>query len=286
MRIEFDPRLVSVIVPAYKCERYVSACLDSILGQTYPYVEVIVVYDPSPDSTYPILEKYKEHIILVKQKRKTCPATARNVGLKIARGLYVAFCDADDYFESTKIERQMRVVKEKAVNFTYTDVVLVDENDNVIGGKKSPEVSENTMKSFMASSFIPFSSVLVNKKLFEKAGGFDENLDTAEDFDLLLRLIWVSRNIKKTPGFLTFYRIRSDSLSRTLRIRKDLNRIRIFNKYGLGKQILLELPRRLIPDLLICLVMNQKQIVNEMIRTLSRRLDKQHSFHKRVGRKD
>lgn len=257
-------KLVSVIVPAYKCERYIGACLESILGQTYPYIELIVIYVPSPDNTYSMLKNYKREIILLKQRKKTFPAIARNSGLRIAKGTYVAFCDADDYFESTKIESQIKMIEEKGADITCTDVILVDENENTIRQKTVPRVTEKTFSSWMRSPFTPTSSILMKRELVEKEGGFDENLDTAEDFDLLLRLIMQSRIIRKTPGFLTYCRVRSDSLSRTFRIRTDLNRIKIFKKYGLAKQILLDL-LRLLRHLIVDLLIRPRKLVEELV---------------------
>jgi len=265
MHTTSDQRLVSVIIPAYACGSHVKQCLDSILSQTYRYLEVIVVYDPSPDNTLPILQTYNEDVILIKQKRKTNPATSRNIGSKIAKGRYIAFCDADDYFEKTKIERQVNEIEQSGADITYTDVIIVDEKSKIIKCVTCPELSYRTFRSWMANPFVAFSSVLTKKEVFEKAGCFDQNLDTAEDFDLLLRLIISSKIIRKTPGFLTFYRISDASLSRRLRIRKDFNRIKIFKKYGLGKQIALEIPRRLLPKLIICFFTRPKEISRELL---------------------
>lgn len=157
-----DRRLVSVIVPAYNCEHFIKTCIDSIQGQTYRCFEVIVVYDPSPDNTLSVLEKYRRDIVLIKQKRKTSPAIARNEGLKIAKGQYIAFCDVDDYFESRKLQRQIKLMEEKDADITYTDVIYVDRNNNMFG-LKFPEVSKDNIGSWMANPYIALSSICVKK---------------------------------------------------------------------------------------------------------------------------
>lgn len=265
-----DQPLVSVIIPAYQCERYLKACIESVLMQTYKNVEVIVVYDPSQDNTWAVLEKYKKNVILIRQGRKTNPSIARNVGLKKARGQYIAFCDADDYFESTKLAKQLRMIEESGADLTYSDVIIVDENDNIVDKRICPQVTGSKDGSYIVKPFITFSSVLARKGLIKNAGHFDENLEVAEDAEYLSRLVNYSKVIRKTPEFLTFHRERSDSLSRNYEILVDFYRIKLLKKYGFVGQILLELPKRLVPHMIMGLFTRPKETVT-LLRTLLRR---------------
>lgn len=103
---------VSVIVPIYKVEKYLKKCLDSIINQTYKNLEIILIDDNSPDSCGEICDEYAikdNRIIVIHQKNKGL-SCARNSGLDIATGEYIAFVDSDDYLNITMIEKMMYYV--------------------------------------------------------------------------------------------------------------------------------------------------------------------------------
>ena len=95
-------KLVSVIIPAYNIERYISRCLDSIMAQTYNNLEIIVIDDGSKDQTAEILDDYqkRDSRIIVVHKENGGVSSARNNGLDIATGDYISFVDGDDLIES------------------------------------------------------------------------------------------------------------------------------------------------------------------------------------------
>ena len=99
--IDLKQNLVSIIVPMFNSERYIQKCLDSILSQTYPYIELILIDNGSADNTKEICQKYAT------AKYYECPtsgpSSARNVGLDHATGKYIAFIDSDDYVDLSLI---------------------------------------------------------------------------------------------------------------------------------------------------------------------------------------
>ncbi|MCR5797650.1 MAG: glycosyltransferase [Eubacterium sp.] len=107
---------ISVIIPAYNVEAYIRRCLDSVLENSYPNLEVIVIDDGSEDRTAEFIEEYVEmypdKIRFVKQANKGLAAT-RNVGMKLATGDYIAFVDSDDFVEKTMYEKLIKEAKEK-----------------------------------------------------------------------------------------------------------------------------------------------------------------------------
>lgn len=113
---------VSVVIPAYKSERTIRRAIDSVLAQSVPAHEIIVVDDGSPDNQAKVIEEcYGKRVILIRQANgKT--ANARNTGIKLATGNFVAFLDADDYWEPEKLERQLAVFAQ------YPEVGLVAGN--------------------------------------------------------------------------------------------------------------------------------------------------------------
>lgn len=93
---------ISIIIPVYNKEKWISKCLDSILEQDYVNYEVILIDDCSTDNSYKICEKYTDNkkIILIKTEKNSGPGVARNMGLKIATGDYITYIDADDYIDN------------------------------------------------------------------------------------------------------------------------------------------------------------------------------------------
>lgn len=100
--------LISIVVPVYNVSQYIEACLISLLSQTYDRVEIVVVDDGSTDSSGEICDyyaqKYKDRIIVVHTKNEGLSA-ARNKGLDIVKGKYVAFVDSDDWIEPEMVEK-------------------------------------------------------------------------------------------------------------------------------------------------------------------------------------
>jgi glycosyltransferase involved in cell wall biosynthesis len=122
---EFDPSdpfySVSVIVPIYNGEKFVQKTFDSILSQTVRPVEVIAIDDESPDNSLKILEGFGDRITILRTPNQGASAT-RNLGASKAKGRWIAFCDQDDLWHPTKLEKQLRLVSEcPEVHFVLTD---------------------------------------------------------------------------------------------------------------------------------------------------------------------
>ena len=135
--------LVSVIMPTYKCGRYIEESVKSVLAQTYQNWELIVVDDCSNDGTLEIVTSLKEkddRIVIYNNPVNSGAAVTRNVALRHAKGRWIAFLDSDDLWEPTKLENQIRFMEENGFAFSYHDYVEIDEHDNELGvyvsGKK------------------------------------------------------------------------------------------------------------------------------------------------------
>jgi len=215
-------RAVSVIIPVYNVERYIDECISSILMQTYPDIEIIVVYDESPDRTREHLRNYERRIILIEQG-KTNPSVARNVALKIARSPYVAFCDADDYWAPTKVEEQVAFLeRHPKIGVCYTNIIDVDDSGRVIGR----HVSHSPTLPFIA-----ISSILVRRKLFDEIGYFDEQIEWIGDFDIYLRLSKVTE-FANLNSFLTYRRQRRGQMARN-KLKMAQGYTQVFRKHGM-----------------------------------------------------
>ena len=121
--------MISIIVPIYKVEKYLSKCIDSILSQTFTDFELILVDDGSPDSCGKLCDEYalKDNRIKVIHKENGGLSDARNAGIKVAKGKYLGFVDSDDYIAPDMYELLYRLLTESNAEIAVCDAVLVDE---------------------------------------------------------------------------------------------------------------------------------------------------------------
>ncbi|MHA1649738.1 MAG: glycosyltransferase, partial [Candidatus Helarchaeota archaeon] len=113
------------------------------------------------------------------------PAYARNMGLRISKGEYIAFCDSDDFFEPNKLEKQIGLLEKNShIAVSYSDFTIIDENGKFINEIKVPEWDR---KKWMRNRFITFSTVVIRRKVIKEIGGFNPYWDACDDFDFLIR---------------------------------------------------------------------------------------------------
>ena len=122
--------MISIIVPVYNVERYLARCVDSVLGQTYPSWELILVDDGSFDRSPAICDEYagRDGRIKVVHKKNGGLSSARNVGLDMMRGEYVTFLDSDDYWHPCYLEILLNFVEEKQADIAQCDFVRGDSS--------------------------------------------------------------------------------------------------------------------------------------------------------------
>lgn len=125
---------ISIIIPAYNCEKTIQRCLESITYQTYPNLQVIVINDGSVDNTETIVNcmaDYEDRIIIVSIPNGGV-SHARNIGLDIAEGDYITFVDADDYIDSEMYESLVNLIQEYCVQIVHCSYRNVDDAGNII----------------------------------------------------------------------------------------------------------------------------------------------------------
>jgi glycosyltransferase involved in cell wall biosynthesis len=180
---------VSVIIPSYNKAEYTRRTVESVLAQTYPFIEIIVVDDGSRDETAAAMARYKDRIRFI-QKINGGACSARNEGIRHATGKYVALLDCDDLYSSEKIKRCVDYLeKNPQFGFVYTDAHFIDENDVIVGGYHHPQSKEGWIaRELILGNFICNSTIVVKKVLLDKVGFFDQNIFTPADWDMWLRL--------------------------------------------------------------------------------------------------
>jgi len=182
---------VTVIIPAYNAERFIRRSINSVLAQTHPVSQIIVIDDGSKDTTRTILSnEYADKVTLLEQQNGG-PARARNAGLRIAAGEYIAFLDADDWWEPGKLAEQIRVLEQHpdAVG-NYTGLRVVDEEENLL--VDLPPVDHTNLREAFrwCNPGVPPSSVVLRRSALAKLkDGYDERLRGSEDWNLWFRLV-------------------------------------------------------------------------------------------------
>ncbi|MDD5680406.1 MAG: glycosyltransferase family A protein [Candidatus Omnitrophica bacterium] len=186
---------VSVVIPAYNCERFISTAIESVLNQTYGDYEIIVVNDGSTDKTDEILSGYTSKIKKIYQPNKG-PAEARNTGVANSEGEYIAFLDQDDAWLPDKLRMQVEVMgKNDKLGLVYTDTYILKDKEFSISDRpcrRSFQIRQphrgSVLEYLFLDNFIATSSVMVRKECFSEIGMFDPSVVPSEDYDRWLRI--------------------------------------------------------------------------------------------------
>lgn len=185
--------LVSIVIPSYNHKRYVGQTVDSCLSQTYPHCEVIVIDDGSTDGTGDMLKaQYGDRIRYFYQENRGLPA-ARNAGTREARGELIHYCDADDQLLPTKVERCVEVLcQQPEVTLVYTHCDYVEADGKTVIPRPKPELPAGDIFCELLTgpqgNFIGQCTPLIRRQAVIDAGGFNEQIRSAHDWDLWLRL--------------------------------------------------------------------------------------------------
>jgi glycosyltransferase involved in cell wall biosynthesis len=181
---------VSVIMPAYNAEPWINEAIDSILAQTFPVLEILAVDDGSTDNTAEIIHSYPEPVKYIYQEHRGVSA-ARNTAIRAAKGDFVAFIDADDYWHPRKIELQVNLLAEKKLEWASCETQAFDSTTReYIDGLFAPMRDGDILQPLLLNDFIGSATPIVRRTVFERAGYFNEEYDAriGEDWDMWLRI--------------------------------------------------------------------------------------------------
>ena len=211
-----NPR-VSVVIPVYNGERYLADALQSVLSQTFKDFELIIIDDGSTDRSAAIVRKFEGESVHYRLRPNGGVSKARNAGVAIARGEYIAFLDQDDLWLPDKLSVQVAYLDQNQdVGGVYSQGQFW-ENER-LGSVLYPEPVGTDSSSIIRNGFGLFMTATVFRKaVLEKLGGFDESFTSGyEDLELTLRLNETTR-IGFVPQVLALYRLHSGNSSRTTR---------------------------------------------------------------------
>ena len=225
-----DAPTVSVVIPSYNCERFIAETLESVVGQSYGDLEVIVVDDGSTDGTPEVVRRFAPRVRLVQQESAGVCA-ARNRGIAEARGRYVALLDHDDYWFPDKLGAQVDVLESHPeVGVVFTAFLRWEADTQGVfpspmtfdrkpyGEGPEAEYSGWIYHLFLLDCWMLTSTAMFRAEVFRRCGVFDLSLPYSEDWDLWLRIAREYPFVKlRQPG--TLYRQHASQGNRKVRVR-------------------------------------------------------------------
>jgi len=185
---------VSVVIPTYNRASFLKEAVDSVLAQTYVIDELIIIDDGSTDNTEETIKDYTDKRIKYfkheKNKGNIGGSIARNTGIKLATGEFIAFLDDDDLWQPQKIEKQLALFDKAParVAAVYTGYYVINDQKNIVG-LINPKDSYSSFNKLITRNWIgTTSTVMVRATVLAKIGLFDETLPACQDWDLWIRI--------------------------------------------------------------------------------------------------
>ena len=179
---------ISVVIPTLNRCTTLPRALDSVLQQTQLPDEIIVVDNGSEDGTISMLKTNYPTVVIISATKRGVSA-ARNRGIAIAKGTWIALLDSDDAWYPSKLEKQVKLFqKQPGYRLIHTDEIWYRCGRRINQMKKHQKRGGDIFKDSLALCCISPSSALINKNLFKEVGIFDEDLPACEDYDLWLRI--------------------------------------------------------------------------------------------------
>ncbi|MCJ7689722.1 MAG: glycosyltransferase [Clostridiaceae bacterium] len=222
---------VSIIIPVYNVQEYLSECLDSVINQTIKNKEIIIVNDGSTDNCTEILAEYKikfPELIIINQENRGISET-RNVGLSAAIGEYIAFVDSDDFIEKCMFERMYNTAKREKSDVVMCNYILYNQTSHeqntgkyVIEGSSEEGYINRTksLEKFLTNDIKAYVwNKLVKRALFTEHEILFPDFKVCEDTPVVFLLLAHSKRIFSIKDPLYYYRQREDSLTKVFSIK-------------------------------------------------------------------
>lgn len=228
---------LSVIVPVYNVEKYLRRCLESLVNQTLKNIEIICVNDKSPDKSIQILREYEalypKKVIVIDSEINLRQGGARNLGIKIAKGDYIAFIDSDDWADLTMFEKMINRTSNSKYEIIYCDYQTAEREEgpfNIVQRFESIDWKRNNIEEIKKKLIIKPSSIwsaIYSRNLF-----FDYNLFFPEklfyeDNYIVPLLVAYADSIKKVDEPLVFYYTGNISVTRSFNNENFFDRVKV-----------------------------------------------------------
>lgn len=212
------PPYVTVLMPTYNDKRFIDEAITSVLNQTMSHFELLIIDDTSTDKTPVILARYMKRdnrIRVIHNKENLGLTKSLNIGLKHARGEYIARMDADDISAEKRLEKQLTyMISHPECDFLATRTIVISESGKHIKKTKINFKGKN-IKNCLLDIGSPFvhSSMMMRKETLDELGGYNENWPTRQDYELWLHAAFANKKFAYLNECLLFFRFHKNSLS-------------------------------------------------------------------------
>ena len=206
--------LISVVIPCYNAAPFVAETIESVLAQTYPHVEVIVVDDASTDGSWEVIRSYGERVTAVRQEANGGGCRARNGGAEIARGEYLMFLDADDTIGPETLEALVDALRDQPNRIAvcrWRRLVRVDGQWTKQPAEVAlPSLDGDTLHEWLMGRYVPPCGVLWPRGVYSATGGWDESVRKNQDGDIMMRALADGARLALAERGEAYYRSHGD----------------------------------------------------------------------------
>lgn len=225
--------MVSVIVLTYNRASLLKECIDSIINQSVRELEVVIIDDASTDNTSQVINDFNDkRIKYFKLEHTGNIPKLRNLGLKYAKGSYIAFCDDDDCWNQDKLEKQMKILEN--YSFTCSNANLINHESGIISQKYFQNLPHDMIlipEIMLKVNYIITSSILFDKAILKSVGLFNEEYIECEDYDFFVRVSFQYKIFFSNQSLIN-YRIHTNkSFSIEFRPKMIENSIKIVSNF-------------------------------------------------------
>jgi glycosyltransferase involved in cell wall biosynthesis len=228
-----EPVLVSVLMPAFQVEKYVGKAIESILAQTYPHWELIILDDGSTDTTPEIIQRYAglDHRIQFHRREHKGLVDTLNRGIELAKGKYLARMDADDIAYPERLEKQINFLEEHPnIGIAGTAARTIDEAGGVAGFYSVDTTDlEIRWRALLMNPFVHPTVMMRREVLLLNKLEYDPSAEAAEDYDLWVRILQLSQGANLQLELLD-YRIHPQSITSSFQEVLNTNSLKIARK--------------------------------------------------------
>lgn len=212
---------VSILIPLYNSENYISETIESSLMQTWENKEILIVDDGSTDNSYQVAKSFESDIIKVFRQKNQGACVARNFAFEKSTGDYIQYLDADDLMTPEKIEKQMTYFQKygdeictscKSVRFI--DDINENQNTGLQVSKDYAEPLDYMVDTWELGDYLGIHAWLISRKIVEKAGVWDKELKRFQDGEFIIRVMAKIQQVKFVPDCEVYYRDTPSSISK------------------------------------------------------------------------
>lgn len=236
-----EKNLISIVVPVYNAEKFLTDTINTVLSQTYENWELIFIDDKSTDRSKEIIREFSDKnkkIKLIENKENSGAAVSRNIGIKEAKGEYIAFLDADDLWKQEKLEKQLKFMKERNCAFSFTGYEFANEDG--VGNDRKVKIPEKiNYRQALKNTTIWTSTVLINIESLGKELVKMPNVRRGQDTATWWKILKTGIDAYGINEVLAYYRRTNESLSanklkalkRTWNLYRKVEKLNVFYSF-------------------------------------------------------